>query len=322
VDSITIAICTYDNAQLLRQALASLAGQRVPEGCRWHVLVVDNNSMQATEPVVGEFVERGALSGLRLVSEARPGLSFARRRAILESDTDLVAFVDDDCVLDPDWVERAVAFFADHPAAGAAGGRVSLSWHEPPSPIIAAHARSYAWQDHGDAALQSPAGALSFLVGAGLIVRRAAVIESGWLEGFRLPDRTGDRTSSGGDTELVLRIRQTGFQVWYTPGLHLRHTIPAERATIPYLCRLHRGFGESHPVLWITARSSSPARALAPPLFLAHAALHILLQSARLGVARLRRREDDGVLARVALHRHVGRAAAAIRLFRGDHVRL
>jgi glycosyltransferase involved in cell wall biosynthesis len=322
VDSITVAICTYDKPGFLRQALASLEAQRVSTGCRWQVLVVDNNSMPATEPVVSEFMERGEISGLRLVSETRQGLSHARRRAILESDTELVAFVDDDCVLDPDWVERAVTFLTSRPGAGAVGGRVSLSWHEPPPPVVAMHATSYARQDHGDAPLQAPAGGLSCLVGAGLVVRRQAVMDSGWLERFHLSDRTGHGTSSGGDSELVLRIQHAGFQVWYTPELHLRHCIPPERATIPYLCRLHRGFGESHPALWTIARSSIPARAAAPPLFLAYGTLHLLLQGARMGVARIRGRQDQYASARVAFHRHLGQAAAAIRLFRGDHVRL
>lgn len=236
----SIAICTYNNARLLRRTLASVAAQRVPAPVRWELLLVDNNSTDATPAVAAAFADR---LPLRYVPEPIQGLSAARRRAFRETVAPLVAFVDDDCLLAPDWVEQAVTFCQDHPAAGAVGGKVELEWEAPPNDIVRHYELCLARQDHGTKPHTMPARGYTYLVGAGLVLRRAAVAASGWLERGNLSDRRGGALSSGGDSELVLRIRRAGHELWYNPAMTLRHLIPKKRTSVRYLCRLQRGMG-------------------------------------------------------------------------------
>lgn len=108
----TVVICTRDRPLGLDAALASLQRQ-TDHGFR--VLVVDNGS----SPESAGVVEKLDLPLCEYVVEPRPGLSRARNRALAEVRTDLVAWIDDDEVADPDWVRRLKEGFAhqEEPAA-------------------------------------------------------------------------------------------------------------------------------------------------------------------------------------------------------------
>lgn len=108
----TVVICTRDRPLGLDAALASLQRQ-TDHGFR--VLVVDNGS----SPESAAVVEKLGLPLCEYVVEPRPGLSRARNRALAEVRTDLVAWIDDDEVADPDWVRRLKEGFAhqEEPAA-------------------------------------------------------------------------------------------------------------------------------------------------------------------------------------------------------------
>ena len=54
------------------------------------------------------------------------------------------------------------------------------------------------------------------LVGAGMVVRRAAPAECGWVERPLLADRIDKRLVSGGDVEIAQRIRGAGYPLWFT----------------------------------------------------------------------------------------------------------
>lgn len=95
----TIAVCTRNRAQLLRDCLESLA--REEDETSFPVLVVDNASTDETREVGASFAAR---LDLRIVVERRIGLSHARNRAIRECRTEYVVYLDDDARILPGWV--------------------------------------------------------------------------------------------------------------------------------------------------------------------------------------------------------------------------
>ena len=250
---VTIAICTHSNAAMLEGVLARLAAQRVPEGTRWELLVVDNASTDRTPEVLATAAASGAFRELRAVQEPRLGLSTARRTALAAASSDLVAFVDDDCHLDPDWVARTVQFAATHPRAGAFGGQVELEWLAPPTPLALACAWALAQQDHGPAPVRVHQEGGGSLVGAGLVLRRRAIEDSGWIDAGRMPGRVGKVLSAGDDAEISLRIRAAGWELWYEPAMRMKHLMPPGRMHPTYLARLHRGTGRTAPHIAILA---------------------------------------------------------------------
>ena len=91
---VTVAVCTRDRTDDLARCLDSLSCLDYPA---LEVLVVDNApSSNATERLV-----RTRYPNWRYVCEPRPGLNWARNRAIIESSGEIIAYTDDDVVVDP-----------------------------------------------------------------------------------------------------------------------------------------------------------------------------------------------------------------------------
>jgi glycosyltransferase involved in cell wall biosynthesis len=248
--SIDIIICTFNNAGLLKQTLNALAGQRVSHSISWNVSVVNNNCTDNTAEVVSDFQQSTSLS-LSMVVETRQGLTPARLCGVRNSSGDWIAFVDDDCLLAEDWIEEAARFAAEHPQCGAFGGKIILDWEEPPPQFVVNRRYAYAGKRFGDTPQMR-----SWLAGAGMILRRSALEQSGWVEKQLLEDRIGQVLVSGGDVEIGMRIAAHA-EVWYTPTLKLHHVIPSRRMTREYLRRMVFGLGASrHNVAALTWNGS------------------------------------------------------------------
>lgn len=253
-----VVICTYNRAELLRGALESLATQTAEHDGRWAVLVVDNNCTDHSLDVVESFL--GRLPDLRMVPETRQGLTEARQRGFLATEAPWVGFVDDDCRPEPDWVTEALAFIDREPNAGAFNGHNTLEFaDDEPRPWI--DGEMFAAINPGPADdltdRQRPEG----LHGAGLVLRREAVVRSGWLDQPRAADRRGGSLVSGGDNELALRAGagSEGGGLWFVPRCRLRHTIDADRLRLPYLIRLVFRLSEARPLISAMASASTTA---------------------------------------------------------------
>jgi len=238
--SIDLVICTYNNAALLDRALTAISKQQVPDHVKWSVLVVNNNSTDETSQVVDRYIQSQKIPYLSIVSEAKQGLNHARLCGVNNTAGDWIAFVDDDCMLEEDWVAQAAKFAAAHPESGAFGGKVILDWETPPPAFVLKYGYSFAQQDHGMSPTQP-----NCLVGAGLVVNRKAILDTNWINKQFLSDRVGKKLISGGDVEIVLRIRSAGYDIWYNPACKLMHFIPSKRIDQKYLININYGLGIS-----------------------------------------------------------------------------
>lgn len=109
-DAVGLVIPTCDRPQSLRRALASVAAQsRRPDK-----VIVVNDGQERIENIVGEFSGRLAISILR-TEHPYSGPSVARNLALDMLDTPLLAFLDDDNLMWPRWMERAAAFLESDP---------------------------------------------------------------------------------------------------------------------------------------------------------------------------------------------------------------
>ena len=105
--SITVILCTYNRCQSLTKALQSVALSRLPASMDWDVLVVDNNSGDRTKEVVEEFSSRYP-SRFRYLFERKQGKSNALNTGIRESNSEILAFTDDDVIVEPAWLMNLV----------------------------------------------------------------------------------------------------------------------------------------------------------------------------------------------------------------------
>jgi glycosyltransferase involved in cell wall biosynthesis len=117
--SISVVVITRNRAQWLREALDSLVGQsRRPD----EVIVVDSASEDNTRDVVQTF---GDGLNLTYVYEPVRGIPRARNAGVESAKGDIIAFMDDDCVADSDWLKYIEIPFVKDPNVGVVGGEVT-----------------------------------------------------------------------------------------------------------------------------------------------------------------------------------------------------
>jgi glycosyltransferase involved in cell wall biosynthesis len=101
----SVIICTYNRSGSLERTLASLARMELRDSADWELLVVDNNSKDDTRVVVDGFTRASGVN-CRYIFEKEQGLSHARNRGIREAKGEIIAFTDDDVLLDRHWLKN------------------------------------------------------------------------------------------------------------------------------------------------------------------------------------------------------------------------
>ena len=126
---LSVIICTWNRAELLREALNSLGKTELPQGIDWEVLIVDNNSTDETSEVCKEFVGQNP-SRYRYIIEKRQGKSFALNTGIENAKGKILSFTDDDVTVDSVWLAETIRMFESTPCAGVSGKIVPV-WNSP-----------------------------------------------------------------------------------------------------------------------------------------------------------------------------------------------
>jgi glycosyltransferase involved in cell wall biosynthesis len=226
---ISVILCTYNRSQHLKTALAHLLAMDIPEGLTWELLVIDNNSRDETKRVV---TEAAALSPtvVRYHFEARQGKSFALNLGIERAKGRILAFTDDDAMVDSAWLRNIAHTFAGTDCV-ALGGRIFATWGSLKRPAWMGTDGKYPLMDClvafdlGDevAPLSKPP------YGANVAIRREVFARRG---GFRTDlGPTAGSELRGEDTELFLRLQEAGEPMVYTPDAIVFHPVEEKRLT-------------------------------------------------------------------------------------------
>lgn len=255
-----ILCCHNSHEGRLERTLRGLAGQTLP-AAMWDLLVVDNASDQDPGPLVHRY-----LPAARMVRESRLGLTPARCRGIQEAESELLVFVDDDNVLAPDYLEKAVEIAEMFPCLGAWGGNIEPEFEVEPDPEIGPYTGLLTLRE-----VKEDRWALSYASsewipwGAGMCVRK--VIAEKWRakvmhdalqidkdgsvpptagalslnegEDLRsLLGRRGKSLTSAEDVDLAATALDHGYGTGVFARLRLTHLIPRGRLEKDYLLRL------------------------------------------------------------------------------------
>ncbi len=103
---------------------------RIPDGSDWELLVVNNNSTDATDETIGRHAKN---LPIRRIFEPRQGKSHACNTAVAAARGDLLLWTDDDVLVDPDWLSAYSSAARRWPNAVCFGGPVT-PWYECPPP--------------------------------------------------------------------------------------------------------------------------------------------------------------------------------------------
>ena len=216
---------------------------------------------------------------MRIVREETLGLTPARLRGIRETTGDLLVFVDDDNVLDPDFLETARRIAVERSWLGAWSGQCRPEFENQPEEWTRRYWGNLCIREFDkDVWSNLPRLETTMAAGAGLCVRRSVAAEYARLHEtgarpFEL-DRTGNSLLSGGDNDLAACACDIGLGQGLMADLKLTHLISKGRTTREYLGGLTEGIyfsaviidhmrGETHEVQRYRVRLRDTLRALA-----------------------------------------------------------
>jgi glycosyltransferase involved in cell wall biosynthesis len=230
---ITVILCTYNRCVSLARAIESVAASRLSDPFRWEVLVVDNNSPDQTREVVAGFCGRYP-GRIRYLFEPKPGKSNALNAGIRETDADVLAFMDDDVVVEPTWLQELSAPLLNGPWAGV-GGRILLQPMSTTPNWLPTNER-YGLAPLAMFDLGTEAGPLHEPPYGTNMAFRRRVFEK--YSGFRtdLGPRAGDEVKNE-DSEFGQRLMKAGEQLWYEPSAVVYHSVPEKRLQKAYFLR-------------------------------------------------------------------------------------
>jgi glycosyltransferase involved in cell wall biosynthesis len=236
---VSVVICSHNpRADYLARVLGALQAQTLAKS-DWELLLIDNASSSRLEGVWDLSWHPNA----RHIREEELGLTPARLRGIGEARGELLVFVDDDNVLAPNYLEKALAIAESWPMLGACGGTTHGEFEVEPERwmkhligLLGIREFSHAvWSNNPDDFHSQPCG-------AGMCVRHtvakayaAQVSRAPWR---RTLGRRGQALSSGEDTDMVLTCRDLELGFGNFPQLVLTHLIPARRLTLSYMIAL------------------------------------------------------------------------------------
>lgn len=227
---------------------AVLEGLRVQslDRARWELLVVDNRS----EPPLAGQIDLSWHPHATVVREEALGLTRARAAGFSHAKGELIVLCDDDNLLDPDYLEQAIAIGREYPQLGSWSGLLTLRFEYPalaPPPelarfLTARQADRDLWSNDVDHHASTPWG-------AGLCIRRRVCemylrkLES-QPERARL-DLQGTTLVYGGDTDIAYTGCELGMGKGVFVRLHITHLIPKRRCERAFLLRSVEGQGYS-----------------------------------------------------------------------------
>ncbi len=261
VPVVSVVLCSWNGAARIGAAIDALLDQH--DAPPHELLIVDNASTDGTAEVVAA---RHARAGgrLRLLHEARPGVSHARNLGIREARGEIVAFTDDDVRVGPTWVADVAATLAAHPDTACVGGPVRPLW---PSEVAAwltpRHWAPLGVQDYGPHAFVVDASRPICLISANLAVRRTVLRRIGPFAPH--VQRVGRGIGSTEDHEFLVRLWAAQLQGRYEPALRVEAEVDPARLTQRYHRAWHFGHGRHIARMRLDTMERSRRRVLGVP---------------------------------------------------------
>jgi GT2 family glycosyltransferase len=201
----TIQLCTYNRSALLERALDACFEQTVPDDA-YEVVLVDDGSTDGTPATIERARERAACR-FTVVSQPNSGLAKGRNAGIARASGERIAFIDDDVLVLPNFVEEHLRSHASHPQAIVRGGAIEVeSFDDLPPPVwsIRNYSGNYFWTTNVSAPLATIRAIGGF---------DESFSEYGWE-----------------DIDVGLRLRAAGVKAAFNPKALVYHHKPRPRS--------------------------------------------------------------------------------------------
>ncbi|MEW6600305.1 MAG: glycosyltransferase family 2 protein [Nitrospirota bacterium] len=198
---ISVIICTYNRAPLLKRTLYALSRQTLASKL-FEVIVVDDGSRDETTKVCDNM--RLTLPNLKCISTgANLGLAQGRNTGLDASSGNYILFTDDDCITSQDWIERMIGALDHAPIVAGAVASTTSNYFKLCHNISQFHAYMPGQK----------AGFVEFIAGANMGFRRSVLEE---LKGFQ-------KSRCAEDMHFVIRAREKGYRPFFVPDAVVTH---------------------------------------------------------------------------------------------------
>ena len=240
---ISAIICTYNRERYLYNVLQSLVAGNLPTE-EYEIVLVNNNSTDGTEAEVRRFQTDYPQVQLRYCVEPQQGLSYARNCGIRESRGDILVYVDDDALVNKEYLATYADFFRRNADAVAAGGPILPQYDGCEEPDWMSHYTRQLVTGKlylGEKEREFPGDAFP---GGGNAAYRKSVFDAVGLFNVEL-GRKGNSLIGAEEKDLFDKMTSQGMKFYYLPTAILYHLIPPKKLTQDYFDRLTYGIGVS-----------------------------------------------------------------------------
>lgn len=229
--SITAIICTHNRDRYLGEAIDSLLTQDCEN---FEVLVVDNASTDQTQQIVASRLPDKRLTYLY---EPRLGLSLARNCGANHSQSEILAYLDDDAIATPHWLSTLQKAYQENEQLAIAGGKIILRWPDDvkiPQWLSLEMMGALGHYDLGTEPLQISQPGLTPR-GLNYSLRRCFLEQVG---GFNQSlGRMGTQLLSNEELYMTELALQQGLTVAYLPDALVYHQVAPERLKYQWFFR-------------------------------------------------------------------------------------
>ena len=230
--TISIVVLTYERRRMLRDCLHSLLAQDYPRA-KLEIVVSDDGSTDGTRALVEELQRRH--SNLKYAYQPHRGIAAARNNGIANASGEIVAIVADDYILHPTYAPTIARFFDDYPAAEVVRFKVVAAGKDPGSRISHFYfdvsvrrrlapeppAQSFRWRDRFARAWQRPMRFEEKITTNHLL--EAAGAAAFRRDVFTRAGRFDESLQRAEDTDMTMRLKALGIDVYYYPFQEIRH---------------------------------------------------------------------------------------------------
>ncbi len=230
---LSVIIPTQNRSKYLSTLIDSLFLQEAGS-FTWEIIVVDNGSADDTREAVQLKIAQAPVP-LRYLYEPKPGLHQGRHRGAREACGELLAFLDDDTLLTPEWISGVELILSKQ--AEAVVSRILPKWEEPPPTWLIGlmHGGTFGLLTLLDLGNEPRQIDPNFVCGASFFIRRSLVFELGGFHPDGMPSELR-RYRGDGETGFFRKFKQHGCSAWYDPRSVAYHTVSRNRITVDYLC--------------------------------------------------------------------------------------
>lgn len=240
---LTVLICTHNREQLLSNALHWINRAARPDNWSVEILVAANACTDGTHALLHRYQESREENGglpLKWIAVPTPGKTHALNAALAQTDTDMVAFVDDDHRIDSNYLVAVCAAAEQHPETGMFCGRILPDWDgtEPQWVHDQGPYRIYPLpvpRFELDRAAGPIDANIAIPGGGNLAIRPEIFSVVGPFNHEYGPK--GHDLQGGEDSEWVLRALSKGIELRYNPDMVQYHYVDGRRLTLSYLLR-------------------------------------------------------------------------------------